>query len=214
MLSCVRGNENESSRSGGVFLTFSMSSNPRAGARVVLLRAGAGGMGKDMGQGGDRPSFDRERPRLTLHPPDVPTHLQNTFSHVLLFYFLVKEILPPFILPSQTILGLCSAPNLHWTGINWFYPSCVNTWDAVLPSSPCSACWACNRQIQAKFHFIFFFIFQNERRHLCHILLFMSAAFCRLEPVVVANTEPLQLMNFWVWFLIFFFLTGMTHLIA
>lgn len=162
MLSCVRGNENESSRSGVVFLTFSMSSNPRAGARVVLLRAGAGGMGKDMGQGGDRPSFDRERPRLTLHPPDVPTHLQNTFSHVLLFYFLVKEILPPFILPSQTILGLCSAPNLHWTGINWFYPSCVNTWDAVLPSSPCSACWACNRQIQAKFHFIFFLFFRMK----------------------------------------------------
>lgn len=53
----TRENENESSRSPVVFLSFSMSSNsssqfPQPGARVVLLWAGAGGVGRHKGQRG------------------------------------------------------------------------------------------------------------------------------------------------------------------
>lgn len=79
-----RENENESSRSGVMFLSLPMSSNPQAGARVVLLWAGAGGMGKDMGQRGDRPSFEGEHPSLCI--------LQMSWSteHILYFYFTFK----------------------------------------------------------------------------------------------------------------------------
>lgn len=60
-----RENENESSRSQVVFLSFSMSSNsssqfPQAGARLLLPWTGAGGMGKNMGQRGDRDQVLKE----------------------------------------------------------------------------------------------------------------------------------------------------------
>lgn len=95
-----RENENESSRSRVVFLSFSTSSNsssqfPQAGARLVLPWTGAGGMGKNMGQRGDRPSFEREHPRLTLCPPDVLKRSRNTFS-TYTFIFILSYYTPTF----------------------------------------------------------------------------------------------------------------------